>query len=75
MDLQISRLDNLPPSNQEASHNKLVIDYNKIKKTNYFRHLCNNVCGKEVSLLCFVQFDVEKKNDIKKNRLQRVHSI
>ena len=25
-------------------------------KLNDFRHLCDNVCSKEVSLLCFVKF-------------------
>ena len=41
-------------------------------KLNDFRHLCDNVYSKEVSLLCFVKFvalvffDVEKKNRFKK---------
>ena len=26
-------------------------------KSNDFRHLCDNVCNKEVSLLCFVKLD------------------
>ena len=26
-------------------------------KSNDFRHLCDNVCSKEVSLLCFVKLD------------------
>ena len=41
---------------QEALHNKIVIDYNRIVKPNDFRHLCNNVWSREVCLLCFVKF-------------------
>ena len=41
---------------QEALHNKIIIGYNKIMKSNDFRHLCDNVCSNEVSLLCFVKF-------------------
>ena len=55
LDLQISRLDGLPPACPEALHNKILIDYNKMK-SNDFRHLCGNVCSKEVSLLYFVKF-------------------
>ena len=41
-------------------------------KSNDFRHLCDNMCNKEVSLLCFVKFVAlvfcfhVKKNDINK---------
>ena len=53
-------------------HNKIIIDYNKTMKSNDFRHLCDNMCNKEVSLLCFVKFVAlvfcfhVKKNDINK---------
>ena len=72
MDLQIPRLDHLPPTCQEPLHNKIVTDYNEIMKPNDFRHLCDNVCSKEVFLLCFVKFialalfQCWKKKDIKK---------
>ena len=54
--LQIPRLDDLAPAYQEALHNKVVIDYNKRMKLNDFRHLCESVYSKEVSLLRFVKF-------------------
>ena len=56
MDLQIPRLEDLPPVCQEALRNKIEIDYNKIMKSNDLRHLCDNVCSKEVYFLCFVEF-------------------
>ena len=52
---------------QEASHNKIVIGYNKITKSNDFRHLCENMYSKEVffrvlwKLLLQSCFYVEKK--------------
>ena len=51
LDLQIPRLDDLPPACEEVLHNKIVIDFNNIMKSNEFRHLCYNVYSKEVSLL------------------------
>ena len=48
--LQIPRLDDLPPACQ-ALHNKIIIDYNKIIKSSDFRHLCDNVRSKEVTVL------------------------
>ena len=33
MDLQITRLDDQTPACQEALHNKIIIDYNKILKS------------------------------------------
>ena len=81
LDLQVPRLDDLPAC-QEALHNKFVIDYNKIMKSDGFRcRLCDNVCSKEVSLLCLVKFVALvllwcwKKNNIKRARPQRMYSI
>ena len=56
LDLQIPRLDDLPPACEEVLHNKIVIDFNNKMKSNEFKHLCYNVYSKEVSLLCFVKF-------------------
>ena len=56
MDLQITRLDDQTPACQEALHNKIIIDYNKILKSNDFRHLYDNICCKEVYLPSFVKF-------------------
>ena len=56
LDLQILRVEDLPPVWQEPLFNKIVIDDNKITKSNDFRRLCYNVCGKEVTRLCFLKF-------------------
>ena len=41
---------------QEALHDKIVSDYNKIMKLNDLSHVCDSVCSKEVSLLRFMKF-------------------
>ena len=75
LDLQNPELDDLPPTYQEGLDNKVVIDYSKIIKANDFRHLCDNVRSKEVSLLCVFckiccfSFDLMLKN--KKKRYQK----
>ena len=56
MNLQITRLDDQTLACQKALHNEIVIGYNKIMKSNHFRHLFDNVCCKEVYLLSFVKF-------------------
>ena len=56
LDLQIPILDDLCPACQEAFHDKIVIDYNKIMKSSGFRHLCDNLWSKKVTVLCFVKF-------------------
>ena len=47
--------NDFPATYQEALHYKIVIDYNKIMKSNDFRHLSDNGSIKEVSLLCFIK--------------------
>ena len=54
----------------------MEIKFNKIIKSSDFRHLCDNVCSKEVFLLCFtkffalVLFQRWEKSDIK-NRIYK----
>ena len=58
LDLQIPRLDDLSPACQWPFQNKIIIDYNKIMKSNDFRHLCEDLCSIEISLHCLVKFIV-----------------
>ena len=73
LDLQIPRLDNLPPACQEALHNKIVIGYNKIMKSNNFRHCVTMGTVKFLfcvlwSSLLSICFNVaEEKNGIRKD--------
>ena len=41
---KLQRLDNLPLACQEALHNKIVIEYHKIIKSNDFRY-CVTICA------------------------------
>ena len=58
IDLQIqrSRLDDLPKAGHKTFFNKIVRDYDKIMKSSDLKHLCDNVYSKEVSLLCNQKF-------------------
>ena len=81
--------NDFPATYQEALHYKIVIDYNKIMKSNDFRHLSDNGSSKEVSLLCFIKIVVlvlfrcwkkkinknYQKSDIKKTLPRRAYSI